>query len=74
MRNVMYGVAVLVTLPIPLISAVIVLFWIMGSDWAKKARDEEVAKQAVLDRVSKDYAEQDAIAKQNEVPFWRANK
>lgn len=74
MRNVKYGVAVLVTLPIPLISAVIVLFWIMGSDWAKKARDEEVAKQAVLDRVSKDYAEQDAIAKQNEVPFWRANK
>ena len=74
MRNVMYGVAVLVTLPIPLISAVIFMVWIMGSDWANKARDEEVAKEALLNRVSKEYAEQDAIAKQNEVPFWRANK
>ena len=74
MRNFMYLVAILVTLPIPLISAIILLFWIGGTQWAKKTRDEHVAKEALLDRVSKDYAEQDAIAKQNEVPFWRANK
>lgn len=74
MRNVMYGVAVLVTLPIPIISVVILMVWIDGTKWAKKTHDDHVAKEVLLNRVSKDYAEQDAIAKQNEVPFWRANK
>jgi len=74
MKNFMFFMGIVITIPVPLISAVILLVWVSQSDWMRKETEVRERNEVLMDRVAKDYAEKDAEKKANEVPFWRARE
>lgn len=61
MKNVLWFLAVIVTLPVPLVSAVLLIVWYYNSDMAKNMRAQRERDSALMDRLSEDYSKKDSV-------------
>ena len=61
MKNVLWFLAVIVTLPVPLVSAVLLIVWYYNSDMAKNMRAKRERDSALMDRLSEDYSKKDSV-------------